>query len=164
MVIVLMGVSGTGKTTVGERLAAALEAGFAEGDAYHPPANVEKMRCGIPLDDDDRWPWLEILSREIGRWLDEGRTMVLTCSALKASYREVLKGGRDGVVFVHLKGDEALIEARLEQRRGHYMPASLLRSQIDALEEPEDAITVDIADPPEAIVRRISAALGHRAE
>jgi gluconokinase len=162
MVIVLMGVSGAGKTTVGERLAEVLGAGFAEGDAYHPPANVEKMRSGTPLDDADRWPWLEILSREIGRWLDEDRTMVLACSALKASYRKVLKGGRDGVHFVYLKGEESLIQARLDQRRDHYMPSSLLRSQIAALEEPDDAITVDIADSTEAIVRRICREIDRR--
>ena len=109
MVIVLMGVSGTGKTAVGTRLARALGGTFAEGDDYHPPANVAKMRSGTPLDDADRKPWLETLSREIGRWLDEGQTVVLACSALKQSYRDILKASRPDVVFVHLKGDPALI-------------------------------------------------------
>jgi gluconokinase len=160
MVIVLMGVSGSGKTTVGEKLAAALGAEFAEGDAYHPPANVEKMRSGHPLDDADRWPWLERLSAEIGRWLDTGRDVVLACSALKQRYRDILKRGRPGVRFVYLRGSEELIRARLKRRRGHYMPASLLASQFAALEEPKDAITVDIDCPADESVARILAALG----
>lgn len=159
MVIVLMGVSGAGKTTVGERLAAALGAELAEGDSYHPPENVAKMRGGTPLDDADRWPWLEILSREIDRWLAAGQTVVLTCSALKQRYRNILKGGRDGVRFVHLRGPEALIRARLAERRGHYMPASLLTSQLAALEPPADAITVAIEGEPEEIAAEIVARL-----
>jgi gluconokinase len=160
MVIVLMGVSGSGKTTVGEKLAAALGAEFAEGDAYHPPANVEKMRSGIPLDDADREPWLERLSAEIGRWLAAGRDVVLTCSALKQRYRDILQGGRPEVRFVYLCGSEELIRERLKRRRGHYMPASLLASQFAALEEPEDAITVDIDRPADEIVASILVALG----
>jgi gluconokinase len=155
MVIVLMGVSGSGKTTVGERLARALGGEFAEGDAYHPPGNVEKMRSGIPLDDADRQPWLESLSAEIGTWLDAGRNVVLASSALKQRYRDILKAGREGVRFVYLRGSEPLIRERLRRRRGHYMPASLLASQFAALEEPKDAITVDIDRPPDAIVGSI---------
>jgi gluconokinase len=160
MVIVLMGVSGVGKTEVGTRLAKALGGTFAEGDDYHPPANVEKMRNGVPLNDDDRRPWLETMSREIGRWLDAGQTVVLACSALKERYREILQAGRPGVRFVYLKGSRELIAGRLEQRRGHYMPPSLLTSQLDALEEPKDAITVRVDATPEQIVAQIRAALG----
>ena len=160
MVIVLMGVSGSGKTTVGRLLARALDAEFAEGDAYHPPENIEKMRRGIPLDDADRWPWLEILSTEIDRWLASGRSVVLACSALKQRYRDVLARGRPGVRFVHLEGDQALIRRRLDQRRGHYMPAALLDSQFAALEPPADAITVDVAGTPEAITAEILEGLG----
>jgi gluconokinase len=159
MVVVLMGVSGTGKTAVGTRLARALAGEFVEGDDYHPPANVEKMRSGAPLDDADRQPWLETLSREIGRWLDAGKTVVLACSALKQRYRDILKAGRADVRFVHLKGPEALIRPRLAQRRGHYMPASLLDSQFAALEEPADAITVSVEGTPDQIVAEIMATL-----
>jgi gluconokinase len=162
MVIVLMGVSGSGKTTVGQRLARALGAEFAEGDSYHPPANVEKMRRGIPLDDADREPWLERLRAEIGGWLEAGRKVVLACSALKQRYRDVLKAGRPGVRFVYLCGSEDLIRDRLKRRRGHYMPASLLASQFAALEEPGDAITVDIGRPPDEIVTSILSGLGVR--
>jgi gluconokinase len=160
MVIVLMGVSGSGKTTVGRLLARALDAEFAEGDSYHPPENIEKMRRGIPLDDADRWPWLEILSAEIGRWLAARRTVILACSALKQRYRDVLAKGRPGVRFVHLQGDRALIRLRLDRRRGHYMPAALLDSQFAALEPPDDAITVEVAGTPEAIAAEILERLG----
>ena len=159
MVIVLMGVSGSGKTSVGVLLARALGGEFVEGDDYHPPANVAKMRQGIPLDDADRRPWLETLAAEIGRWLEAGRTVVLACSALKRSYRAILRGGRPGVRFVYLKGNAALIRARLAQRRGHYMPASLLDSQLATLEEPLDAIVADIDATPEQIAAEIEAAL-----
>lgn len=154
-----MGVSGVGKTTVGRLLADALNADFAEGDAYHPPENVAKMQSGTPLEDADRWPWLATLNREIGQWLDAGQTVVLACSALKQSYRDILHGGRAGVRFVYLRGDAALIRARLDERRGHYMPTSLLESQFGALEEPQDAIGIDVAATPEAIAAEILAEL-----
>jgi gluconokinase len=160
MVIVLMGVSGSGKTTVGQLLAAALDAEFVEGDAYHPPENIEKMRRGIPLEDVDRWPWLEILSAEIDRWLAAGRTVVLACSALKQRYREVLAQGHPDVRFVHLEGAKALIRVRLDRRQGHYMPAILLDSQFAALEPAADAITVDVTGTPAAITATIIKMLG----
>jgi gluconokinase len=159
-VIVVMGVSGSGKTTVGRLLADALGAEFAEGDAYHPPANIEKMRRGIPLEDADRWPWLHTLAAQIERWLAAGTMVVLTCSALKQRYRDVLAQGRPGVRFVHLQGDKTLIRDRLGGRRGHYMPATLLDSQFAALEPPGDAITVDVAGTPEAIAATIIEDLG----
>jgi gluconokinase len=155
MVIVLMGVSGSGKTTVGQLLADALGAEFAEGDAYHPPENIEKMRRGIPLEDTDRWPWLQTLAVQVDRWLAAGTAVVLACSALKQRYRDVLGKGRPGVRFVHLKGDKTLIRLRLDGRRGHYMPTTLLDSQFAALEPPSDAITVDVAGTPEAIAATI---------
>ncbi|MGH6913754.1 MAG: gluconokinase, partial [Geminicoccales bacterium] len=140
-------------------LAKALGAEFAEGDSYHPKANIEKMRRGIPLDDVDRRPWLEALSAGIGRWLAEGRTVVLACSALRQAYRNLLAAGRPEVRFVHLKGEEALLHSRLAQRRGHYMPPSLLASQLTTLEPPEDAIVVDVSGTPEQIVEQIREAL-----
>jgi gluconokinase len=155
MVIVVMGVSGSGKTTVGRLLAEALHAEFVEGDAYHPPENIEKMRRGIPLEDADRWPWLAILSAEIDRWLAAGREVVLACSALKQRYRDILAKGRPGVRFVYLEGDKALIRRRLDRRQGHYMPAVLLDSQFATLEAPADAITVDVAGAPEEVAATI---------
>ena len=160
MVVVLMGVSGSGKTTVGRLLAAALGGEFVEGDDHHPPANVEKMRRGIPLDDADRRPWLEALSRAIGEWLAAGRTVVLACSALKRSYREILRAGRPEVRFIYLQGAPELIRARLAGRRGHYMPPSLLDSQIATLEEPKSALVIAIDGRPEEIVAQILSALG----
>jgi gluconokinase len=159
MVVIVMGVSGVGKTTVGRLLASALGAEFVEGDAHHPPENVEKMRRGIPLDDADRQPWLERLAREIGSWLEQGRTVVLASSALKQRYRDLLAGGRPGVVFVHLHGREDLIRERLAKRQGHYMPASLLSSQLATLEVPRDAIVAEVTGTPEQIAALVQAEL-----
>ncbi len=156
--IVLMGVTGAGKTTVGERLAARLGARFVEGDAYHPPANVAKMRAGTPLEDADRWPWLEAIRADLARWLAAGETAVVACSALRRAYRDVLRGAGPGLRFVHLVGPGELIAARLADRRGHYMPPGLLPSQLATLEDPADepdVLPVAIDGPPEAIVRTI---------
>ena len=158
MVIIVMGVSGAGKTTVGRLLAAALGAEFVEGDRFHAPANVAKMRRGVALDDADRRPWLAAMAREIARWSGEGRAVVLACSALKRRYRAILRQGGGKVRLVYLKGPAALIGARLERRAGHYMPASLLASQLASLEEPagrEAVVTVDISGAPDTIVAAI---------
>lgn len=161
--VVVMGVTGCGKTTVGELLARRLDARFAEGDTYHPPANVEKMRSGAPLDDADRWPWLEALAADMAAWLAAGERAVVTCSALKRTYRDVLRGAGKGVRFVHVAGSRDVIAQRLSGRRGHYMPPSLLASQIATLEPPdpdEGVITVDLEAAPEAIVTAVLARLG----
>jgi carbohydrate kinase (thermoresistant glucokinase family) len=164
-VVVMMGVSGVGKTTVGRRLAEALGYGYAEGDAYHPPANVEKMRSGQPLDDDDRWPWLRAMAADIDRWLADGTGMVLACSALKRRYRDLLIGDRPGVRLVQLTGDETLIRQRIEARPDHYMPPTLLSSQLATLEPPstdEHPIVVDVLAAPESCVETIRRALAAR--
>ncbi|MEQ8586108.1 MAG: gluconokinase [Thalassobaculaceae bacterium] len=163
VVIVMMGVSGVGKTTIGTLLAERLGWGYAEGDSYHPPENVAKMRAGTPLDDTDRGPWLAAIAADIDRWRASGQGMVVACSALKRSYRDILIGDRPDVRLVRLAGDEAVIRARMETRTDHYMPPSLLTSQIATLQPPaqdEEAITVDVACSPEACVGRILEALG----
>lgn len=162
-VIVLMGVTGTGKTTVGRILAERLGARFAEGDAYHPPANVAKMRSGTPLGDADRWPWLEAIRADMAGWLAAGETAVVACSALRRAYRDVLRRAGPEVRFVHLAGPEPLIAGRLAGRRGHYMPPGLLPSQLATLEDPlgePDVVQVEVRGAPEAIVERILASLG----
>ncbi len=162
IVIVIMGVSGVGKTTIGTRLAERLGWGYAEGDRYHPPENVEKMRGGTPLDDSDRAPWLAAIAADIDRWRAAGTGMVVACSALKRTYRDILIGDRPDVRLVRLEGDERVIRARMEQRTDHYMPPSLLTSQLAALEPPADdekAIAVDVTRPPDDCVDRILATL-----
>jgi gluconokinase len=159
MVIVLMGVAGSGKTTVGTLLARELGWRFYDADDFHPRANVEKMARGVPLDDADRLPWLEVLRGLIGGCLERGEGAVLACSALKESYREHLLVD-DRVKLVYLKGDFALIQERLEGRRGHYMKPGMLGSQFAALEEPGQALQVDVASPPEEIVKTIRSRFG----
>jgi gluconokinase len=148
-----MGVVGAGKTTVGSLLAQKLGWHFADADAFHPAANVEKIRNGIALDDADRAPWLAALRNAILQWNLEERDAVLACSALKRKYREVLRV--DGVQFVYLQGDFELIEQRLRARHGHFASDSILKSQFEDLEAPTDAITVGIDKTPEAIVSEI---------
>ncbi|MEQ8397289.1 gluconokinase [Thalassobaculum sp.] len=161
-VVVMMGVSGIGKTTIGRRLAEALGYGYAEGDSYHPVANVEKMRSGTPLEDADRWPWLAAMAADIDRWLTDGTGMVLACSALKRAYRDVLIGARSGVHLVQLTGEESLIRSRIEARRDHYMPPALLLSQLATLEPPtadERPIVVDVRSEPDICVSAICRSL-----
>ncbi len=158
-IIVLMGVTGSGKSTVGELLSADLGWDYYDADDFHPPANVDKMAQGIPLEDEDRWPWLEGLAAEIDRWLAADRGAILACSALKESYRQILVGGRPQVRIVHLKGPKDLIATRLAERVDHYMPAALLDSQFHALEEPTAALTVGITAAPTEIAAEIRARL-----
>ena len=159
MVIIVMGVSGAGKSTVGALLAQALGADFREGDDFHPPVNIVKMKSGIPLTDEDRWPWLETLANAIDQWLEEGRDVVLSCSALKQRYRDVLMPVDADVRLVHLKGPKDLIAARMEERDGHFMAPSLLEDQFAVLEEPENAVTVDIGGSAESICAAVIKAL-----
>jgi gluconokinase len=160
-----MGVSGSGKTTVAKLVATRLGWDMKEGDDLHPESNVAKMAAGHPLTDEDRWPWLRLVAGWITEHTDIGRPGVVTCSALKRSYRDVLRGPR--AVFVHLTGDASQIGQRLATRHGHYMPASLLRSQIETLEPlgpDEQAIEVDVAGTPSEIAAEIIGRLGlHRA-
>jgi gluconokinase len=161
--VVVMGVSGSGKTTVADLLAKQLGWQFIEGDRLHPPANVEKMRQGIPLTDADRIPWLDRIGEQLKHWAAEGRSGVMTCSALKRAYRDRIRSGRPDVRFVYLKGSQALIKGRVAVRHHEYMPATLLSSQFDALEEPtpdEPVVTVDAGGSPETEVAAVIAALG----
>lgn len=163
MVIVVMGVEGSGKTTIGSVLARRLGWPFEEGDALHPQANVDKMRAGHPLTDADRRPWLEAVTAWVEARLDAGENGVITCSALKRAYRDMIDRRGHDVVFVFLRGSRETVAARLGERHGHFMPAALLTSQLADLEPPADdesAITVDIGRPPDAIADEIIARLG----
>ena len=156
---VVMGVSGCGKSTIGTALAHAFGIPFVEGDEYHPTDNVAKMSSGIPLDDGDRAGWLQVLALEIGAARAGGTGLVLSCSALKRRYRDLLRQADPELRFVHLQGPRALIEERMRARVGHYMPASLLDSQLSILEPllaDEAGLTLDIALPPPALVARIT--------
>ncbi|HLF27343.1 MAG TPA: gluconokinase [Anaerolineae bacterium] len=163
MIIVVMGVSGSGKTTIGQMLAEHLHAPFFDGDDYHPRANVAKMSRGIPLTDDDRASWLAALAQLIHHQLAQGQSAVLACSALKQTYRDHLRVD-PAVRFVYLKGSYDLIRGRLSRRHGHYMQPALLQSQFAALEEPDDALIVDVAQSPEQIVDQIVQALTEKGE
>ena len=150
-----MGVAGSGKTTVGKLFAQRTRAVFYEGDHFHSPANIAKMRRGIPLTDDDRESWLRALREVIVAALTRDELAAITCSALKAKYREQLQQSDTGVRFVFLNGPQKLIEGRLENRTGHYMPATLLASQFDILEPPTDALTFSVEKSPEEIVAEL---------
>jgi gluconokinase len=157
VIAIVMGVSGAGKTTIGEALARELGWRFLDADDYHPPQNVAKMALGEPLNDDDRKPWLEKLNRELWKFDARDESVILACSALKEKYRRRLTEGIKRVQLVFLKGEFELIHSRLAQRRHRFMPESLLRSQFEALELPQQAITVDVSADVPACVAAIAA-------
>ena len=161
MIVIIFGVSGAGKTTVGKLLAGEVGWHFIEADDFHPAANIQKMRTGHPLTDEDRWPWLDCLREQIEQLLSAGKNAVLACSALKRAYRDRLRIS-DEVKFVFLHGDCALVEKQLRKRHGHFMDANLLKSQFDDLEEPqpgENVLTLELGRMPEEIVSQIEAKL-----
>ncbi|MFN2145165.1 MAG: gluconokinase [Anaerolineales bacterium] len=157
--IIIMGVSGCGKTSVGQALSASTGWPFFDGDDFHPQANIDKMARGIPLDDTDRQPWLEALHNLIAEHLSQEQSLIVACSALKASYREILRGELEHVRFVHLDGSFDLIYARMQRRSGHYMKAGMLRSQFETLEPPEEALVVSIEQPVSEIIDKIVATI-----
>jgi gluconokinase len=162
-ILVVMGVSGSGKTTVAVMLAEALAVNFLEGDDLHPRSNVEKMKSGTPLNDEDRWPWLKAIAQRIDEWRARGEGGVVTCSALKRAYRDILIGERPNVRLVYLKGSHQLIHDRMAARRGHFMPVGLLDNQFTVLQQPgpdERPIVVDIGGTPAGIVAEIIRQLG----
>ncbi len=161
-----MGVSGSGKSSVGSAVARRLGWAFQEGDALHPAANIAKMRSGLPLDNTDRAPWLASVAACIDGWRGRGESGVITCSALKRAYRDSIAGGRPEVQLIYLEGEGDLIGRRLAARQGHFMPAGLLDSQLATIEPPtldEDAIAVAIDAPLDTVVERVVAALSHPA-
>jgi len=157
--VVVMGVCGCGKTAVGRHLAQRLGWPFLEGDEFHPPENIAKMAAGIPLRDDDRWGWLDTIADRLAQARADGKPVVVSCSALKRRYRDRLRAGAPDLLFVHLQGDRATILGRMARRTGHYMPASLLDSQLADLEPPdadERALTADIGPAPDAIAAQLA--------
>ncbi|MDB6167738.1 MAG: carbohydrate kinase, thermoresistant glucokinase family [Verrucomicrobia bacterium] len=159
MVIVLMGVAGSGKTTLGRRLAEELGWSFADADRFHPAANISKMSAGLPLDDDDRAPWLAAIRSYIQHQLASGGNAVVTCSALKERYRQALGAAQPGVKLVYLKGSREVLWSRISARSGHFMKSDMLDGQLAALEEPADALVVGIAAAPDPIVAEIRRSL-----
>jgi gluconokinase len=154
VVVIIMGATGAGKTTIGTMLAAQLNWQFADADNFHPPANIEKMSHGIPLDDADRAPWLAAMRKAILEWIAAGKNVVLACSALKRAYRDELRPSPE-VKVIYLKGTYALFSERIRQRHGHFAGEGILAGQFADLEEPDDAITIDAAKSPEEIVAEI---------
>ena len=160
MIILIMGVAGAGKTTVGRQLAATLGWRFCDGDEFHSPEHIDQLRRGVPLTDDDRRPWLAKIREAIGAWVNRGEPVVLACSLLKAAYRaSVLAGYSDHVRIVYLKAGRALLQHRLAHRTGHFMGKALLASQCDILEEPTEAVVVDAALPTAILVGQIRSTL-----
>ena len=157
MIYILMGVSGSGKSTVGEMLAQRLGCAFHDADEFHSAANKAKMHAGIPLTDEDRWPWLAAMRAAVDTARAEGRTHVFTCSALRQVYRDRLTPPDGGVTFVYMKGDASVIASRLSARTDHFFNPALLQSQLDTLEEPQGALVLDIRQTPEALVQAILA-------
>ncbi len=155
-----MGVSGAGKTAVGERLAAHMGWPFVDGDDLHPAGNVEKMTAGVPLTDEDRLPWLKSVRDAISKHAGAGRSAVVACSALKEEYREVLLEGQTGTKLVYLRGTQAVLARRLRERRGHFFDPNLLPSQLETLEEPRDALVVDVDGELDAVVEAVLKGLG----
>ncbi|AOJ30540.1 MULTISPECIES: gluconokinase [Burkholderia] len=162
MILIAMGVSGAGKSLIGEMLAERLSCSYTDGDAFHSAANKEKMHHGIPLTDEDRWPWLRTIRAAIEEKQRAGETAVFTCSSLKRSYRDVLRGTDTDVRFVYLKGSFEVLHERLKSRTGHFFDPSLLKSQLDTLEEPgpDEAIEVSIELTPEQIVDQVMLKIG----
>ncbi|RQV06354.1 gluconokinase [Burkholderia cenocepacia] len=162
MILIAMGVSGAGKSLIGEMLAERLSCSYTDGDAFHSAANKEKMHHGIPLTDEDRWPWLRTIRAAIEEKQRAGETAVFTCSSLKRSYRDVLRGADTDVRFVYLKGSFEVLQERLKSRTGHFFDPSLLKSQLDTLEEPgpDEAVEVSIELTPEQIVDQVMLKIG----
>jgi carbohydrate kinase (thermoresistant glucokinase family) len=156
MVIVLIGPMGCGKTTIGKLVSANTGWRFADGDDFHPPGNISKMASGIPLDDDDRLPWLQSLGRMISRTIADGENLILACSALKRQYRKLLGVDQQQVFSVYLKGTPELLQQRIAGRTNHYMNKDLLTSQLQTLEEPRDGLIMSIADKPTNIARELT--------
>ncbi len=160
MIVVVMGVSGSGKSTIGKLLAASLDWEFSDADTFHSVANIEKMSHGIPLNDADRMPWLQQLQSAITQWLLENKNVVFACSALKSSYREILWQDPERMRLVYIKSSFDLLQKRLQQRQNHFMAQTLLKSQFEALEEPKNSITIDANQPAIVSVQQIKEGLG----
>ena len=163
--IIVMGVSGSGKSTIGALLAEALGWPFADADGFHPAANVAKMAAGTPLTDADRWPWLDAIAAHIGAARGTGQPVVVACSALRRAYRERLRAGHSDLIFLHLAGAPEVIATRQAARQGHFMPPSLMASQFATLEDPAeeaDAVTVSVQASPHEVVGNILSSLGER--